>query len=324
MIPSSEFMPLAEESSQSGEIGEWMFRAVCKQCREWQENDTPLTRISVAFPSQQWIQKKMLDKVRKTISEFSIQPSRIEIEVKESDIMQNESTVMKTLGRLKDLGVCVSIVGFGTGYSSLNLLRHFPVHALKIDKSFIHDISNHSTLASALITAMVSLAHGLDMKVIAEGVETGEQLAILRKFECDEIQGYLFSPPIPPEEFEEFLARSLPESFVQRNDEPGVLPLRVVPPIELPMSQNQEVLRLALQRTREMHSISAREMEVFELIVDGASNKEISDRLFISEHTVKNHITHILQKLNVNDRLQAMAKVYQTCIEEGKSLRRSG
>jgi diguanylate cyclase (GGDEF)-like protein/PAS domain S-box-containing protein len=324
MIPSSEFMPLAEESSQSGEIGEWMFRTVCKQCREWQENDAPLTRISVAFPSQQWIQKSMLDKVRKTISEFGIQPSRIEIEVKESDIMQNESTVMKTLGSLKDLGVCVSIVGFGTGYSSLNLLRHFPVHALKIDKSFIHDISTHSTLASALITAMVSLAHGLDMKVIAEGVETGEQLAILRKFECDEIQGYLFSPPIPPEEFEEFLARSLPESIVQRNDEPGVLPLRVVPPIELPMSQNQEVLRLALQRTREMYSISAREMEVFELIVDGASNKEISDRLFISEHTVKNHITHILQKLNVNDRLQAMAKVYQTCIEEGKSLRRSG
>jgi diguanylate cyclase (GGDEF)-like protein/PAS domain S-box-containing protein len=324
VIPSSEFMPLAEESSQSGEFGEWMFHAVCRQCRLWQDASVPLSRISVAFPSQQWIQKNMLDKVRKTIAEFGIEPGRIELEVKESDIMQNESMVMKTLSKLRELGVSVSIVGFGTGYSSLNLLRHFPVHALKIDKSFIQDISNRSALATALITAMVSLAHGLEMKVIAEGVETGEQLAILRKFECDEIQGYLFSPPILPEEFEEFLTRSLPESIVQRDDEPGVLPLRVVAPIELPMSQNQEVLRLALQRTREMYSISAREMEVFELIVDGASNKEISDRLFISEHTVKNHITHILQKLNVNDRLQAMAKVYQTCIEEGRSLRRSG
>jgi DNA-binding CsgD family transcriptional regulator len=164
---------------------------------------------------------------------------------------------------------------------------------------------------------------------VAEGVETEEQLTVLRKYRCQEIQGYLFSPPVLPKDFEPFLIKNeqIFSSYAVQakpyiDGEDGVNTSMTIKALNdnSDISKNQEILHAALDRTKEIYSISAREMDVFNLLVNGLSNKEISEQLFISEHTVKNHITRIFQKLTVNDRLQAMAKIYQACIEEGKNI----
>jgi DNA-binding CsgD family transcriptional regulator len=202
------------------------------------------------------------------------------------------------------------------------------VDTVKIDKSFIQGISTNSSESKALISTIITLAHVLKMSVIGEGVETQEQLDVLKEYKCEEMQGYLFSPPILPTEFETLLLANTNQDnaedavFLNNEQVAAALPLSpkgIIPSTEI--NENKEILAKALDSIKVLYSISTREMDVFELIVKGLSNKEISDKLFISEHTVKNHITKILQKLNVHDRLQAMAKVYQTCLEEGENLR---
>lgn len=326
-IMPMEFIPLAEETGLIVKIGEWVVKTVCKQNKMWQEKGLAPIRIAVNFSAQQFLQKDLKETIINILNETGVSPEYLEIEITESVLMGNESTITKTLNELKQTGVHISIDDFGTGYSSLNYLRRFPVNTLKIDKSFIHDIHAKDSESTCLISTIISLAHSLKMSVVAEGVETEEQLNVLRKLNCEEIQGYLFSPPVPPNEFEAFLAESQ-SSSVQESSKVAFINLMnnktdstSVPEFEPGIDHNKEILMKALNHTKELYSISAREMDVFKLIVNGLSNKEISDQLFISEHTVKNHITRIFQKLTVNDRLQAMAKVYQTVIEEGKNLR---
>ena len=230
------------------------------------------------------------------------------------------------LNSLKNSGVYLSMDDFGMGYSSLNYLRQFPVDAIKIDRSFIQDLSHKTQESKAIVSAIVALAHGLKMSVIAEGIETEDQLNSLRELKCEEFQGYLFSPPVLPKEFEVFLLKSNPKEPSITIDDLGssvfkLQDTRALLMDEESFNKKHAIVESALNHMKELYSISTRELDVFKLIVNGLSNKEISDRLFISEHTVKNHITRIFQKLTVNDRLQAMAKVYQTCIEEGKNLR---
>lgn len=327
LLPA-EFISLAEETGQIVAIGEWVLKTALKQSKIWQEKGLNPIQIAVNFSAQQFLQKDLIHTIETIIREEEVDPHLLEIEITESVLMGNEATVNKALNKLRKLGIVISMDDFGTGYSSLSYLRRFPIDTIKIDKSFIRDLSSGSKESSLLISTIISLAQSLDMSVIAEGVETDDQLNILRKHNCSIIQGYLFSPPIPASEFESFLIESQHKANSRKNDNITFLEAKkpdknieavILPLSETPLEENKDIMDKALHYLKESCSLSTREMDVFELIVKGLNNKEISDSLFISEHTVKNHITRIFQKLTVNDRLQAMAKVYQTCMEHGKN-----
>lgn len=328
-ISPLEFIPIAEETGLIVEMGEWVLRTVCKQIKDWQNAGLDPVRVAVNFSAQQFLQKNLVENIKGILRETGVNSSMIEIEITESVIMGNENIISNTLKELKQIGIVISIDDFGTGYSSLNYLRKYPVNIIKIDKSFIQDLSNTYSDSRAITSTIISLAYSLNMSVIAEGVETEEQLNILREDNCHEIQGYLFSPPVRALEFERFLWNSNNDLFFNKNKKITYIDSMKNPPqnassnvslMEQSVDLNQEILHVALNHIKDLYLISVREMDVFRLLVDGLSNKEISERLFISEHTVKNHITRIFQKLTVNDRIQAMAKVYQACIEEGQKI----
>ncbi|MBM4764511.1 EAL domain-containing protein [Bacillus sp. B15-48] len=204
----AEFIPLAEETGQIVEIGEWVLQEACRQNRAWQQAGLSPIRMAVNFSSQQFLQKDLVETIAQILDETGNTADLLEIEITESIVFKNEVAMTQTLKKLRELGIYLSMDDFGTGYSSLNYLRHFPVHSLKIDKSFIQDLSNNSQESIAFIQAIISLAHSLRMSVVAEGVETTEQLNVLTDLHCEEIQGYLFSPPILANEFEEFLLKN--------------------------------------------------------------------------------------------------------------------
>lgn len=315
-LSPSEFIPLAEETGQIIEIGEWVLATVCNQLNEWKKNDFSPIRIAVNFSAQHFLQKDLVDKIQRILSEHNVNPSLLEIEITESVILGNETLISKTLHQLKDMGIQVSIDDFGTGYSSLSYLRRFPIHALKIDKTFIQEISSDSPKESVLTETIISLAHNLNMSVIAEGVETDKQMAVLQRLKCEEIQGYLLSPPLIREKFEAFLLGHDEIDFISEKrttSSPNQKNLSFETFNE-PETFQKEITG-TIQMTKEVFGLSSRELDVFELLLTGLTNKEISEKLFISEHTVKNHITRIFQKLNVTDRVQAIALVYQTSFE---------
>ncbi|MFP7299750.1 EAL domain-containing protein [Neobacillus niacini] len=329
MISPAEFIPLAEETGQIVEIGSWVLRQACEQSKAWKAAGFMPVPISVNFSAQQFLQKDLMENTKRILRETDVSPELIEVEITESMLLGNGEIITRTLNQLRKMGMKISIDDFGTGYSSLSYLNRLPLDTLKIDRTFIQEISE-SSKSKSLISAIISLAHGLNMKVVAEGVETEEQLKFLKLHQCQEAQGYLFSPPVLPKDFEGFLTHHQKETNLRK----GIIYLdnKVIRPkggektaaaaVNNPEGgPSQQILVAALERTKKIYSISSREMDVFKFLVNGLSNKEISDELFISEHTVKNHITRIFQKLAVSDRLQAMAKVYQACIEEGDHLR---
>ncbi|MGN8844509.1 EAL domain-containing protein [Niallia sp. HCP3S3_B10] len=326
IIMPSEFIPLAEEIGTIIEIGEWVFRSACEQIKLWEKKGIFPIRVAVNFSARQFLQKDLLTKMKDILMETDTNPNLIEIEITESVLLGNETNIGKLFHHFRKMGIHLTIDDFGTGYSSLNYLRRFPFQTIKIDKTFIQDLSNKNTEGIALIQSIISLAKALRMSVIAEGVETEEQLNLLKEFHCQEVQGYLFSPPIPSEKLEYLLTVNREKVLLKKGSllESELLWVQNKIPYTSPsllnesFDENQEILTATLNKTKELYSLSKREMDVFELIVQGLSNKEISDKLFISEHTVKNHITRIFQKLMVTDRLQAMAKVYNACMEEGK------
>ncbi|MCR2821280.1 EAL domain-containing protein [Lederbergia panacisoli] len=305
-----EFLPLAEETGFIVEIGEWVLKTVCEQINSWKRKGLPLKRIGINFPTQLLIQKNLLDSIRHILETTGIAPDLLEIELRESAILLDEAAISFRLDQLRKMGLHISIDQYGMGHLSLNDISRLPVGTLKLDKSLIQDISRESSPNRLLTSTIIRAAQNLNLNVIAEGVETEEQWNFLKQNECNEIQGNVFSPPISIEEFETLL-------FKQSN-QPKTLSRKMVP---IKQSQEerekQDILQDSLNRIKEQYSISSREMDVFELILNGLGNKEIAVKLFISEHTVKNHITRIFQKLKVNDRLQAMAMVYQLHIEDG-------
>jgi len=327
-ISPAEFIPLAEETGQISTIGNWVFKTVCLQLIHWQQSGYTPVRISVNFSAHQFLQKNMIHSIQQILTETNANPKFLEIEITESVLMGNEEIIINTLNQLKSMGFSISIDDFGTGYSSLSYLNRLPVDTLKIDRSFIKEVDNPLSNSGQVIATIISLAHSLNMTVVAEGVETEEQVNFLKRHKCQEAQGYLFSIPIPPNEFTAFLTSHDKHSFrkgLVYLEQKEIWTRNETKTMEISnkseLSNSQDVLMGALNHTQEMYSISSREMDVFRLLVNGLSNKEISDELFISEHTVKNHITKIFQKLDVSDRLQAMAKVYQACIEETGNLR---
>lgn len=200
-IPPSKFIPLAEESGLIMSIGEWVLKTACKQNKYWQQNGIEPFRIAVNLSARQFEQKDLVERIRQVLKETSLDARWLEIEITESVLMKNKTSTMNVLTQLKELEICITIDDFGTGYSSLSYLKQFTIDNLKIDRSFVEDITT-SLDNAAITTAVVTLAKNLQLTVIAEGVETEQQLTFLRSRHCDEAQGYLFSLPLPAEDIE--------------------------------------------------------------------------------------------------------------------------
>ncbi|MBW2466123.1 MAG: EAL domain-containing protein, partial [Deltaproteobacteria bacterium] len=203
MIPPGDFIPLAEETGLIVPIGEWVLRTACNQNKKWQNLGYPPVKVSVNMSGLQFNKENLAEKIHAVLKEIDISPEYLSIEITESVIMQDVKSTVTKLMQLHEMGVSLSIDDFGTGYSSLSYLKLFPIDNLKIDRSFVNNITSDST-DSAIAASVIQLAHSMNLKVVAEGVETEEQLEILRQQGCDYVQGFLFSKPLTAEEFAPF------------------------------------------------------------------------------------------------------------------------
>ncbi|CAH1218532.1 hypothetical protein PAECIP111893_04439 [Paenibacillus plantiphilus] len=199
-----EFISLAEETGLIIPLGEWVLRAACNQYKEWERQGMPPLRISVNISVVQFGRDEFVSLIRRILEETAMPPDMLELELTESMVMKSDEEVILKLRQLKELGVFLSIDDFGTGYSSFTYLKHFPIDALKIDRSFIQDVP-HGVRDTAITKTIIALGRRLGLKVVAEGVETKEQLAFLSSRKCDEVQGYLISKPLAVEEIEPLL-----------------------------------------------------------------------------------------------------------------------
>lgn len=204
LLPS-KFVPVAEEIGLISDIGEWALQTACRQAKAWHAAGFPCLRMAVNLSGRQFRQRNLLRTVERVLAETGLEPSRLELEITESMLMESGGQAVKTLSGLKELGVHLSVDDFGIGYSSLNCLKNFPLDRLKIDQSFIRDITTSASDA-AITEAIIALAGSLGMGVIAEGVEQREQMLLLLEKNCVEMQGFYFSPPLLAEEIPRFLA----------------------------------------------------------------------------------------------------------------------
>ena len=202
LIPPAQFIPIAEESGLITQIEKWMKRTVCQQLVMWRDLGQKLIPISVNISSNRFLQKEFASEIRELLQEFQLDGQWLEFEITENSIMRNEDTVQKTLRELKEMGVRIFIDDFGTGYSSFNYLKTFELDGVKIDRSFIQNIAQQPVNAS-ITSAMIKMAQHLQLEVIAEGVETEDELAHLHDEGCYMIQGFYYSKPQPIEQFEQ-------------------------------------------------------------------------------------------------------------------------
>ncbi|MNQ29153.1 Phytochrome-like protein cph2 [compost metagenome] len=214
LVYPSEFISVAEDSGLIVPLSKWVLAEACRQTRLWQAAGLPAIRMSVNTSAIDFRQRDFVEGIEQILEQTGMPPCLLELEITEGVLMQNVETTMTALNRLKTLGVRLAIDDFGTGYSSLSYLRRFPIDVLKIDQSFIHGLSN-DTNDAALVSAIISLGRSLDLNVIAEGVETEEQLAFLKAHQCEEGQGYYFSKALPADAF----ARLLAVGWAEQRDE---------------------------------------------------------------------------------------------------------
>ncbi|OEH85613.1 hypothetical protein BHU72_02095 [Desulfuribacillus stibiiarsenatis] len=206
LITPAEFIPVAEETGMIIAIGEWVMKEACKQTKKWHDMGYKPIKISVNLSPKQFQQEKLVESVAQILASTGLEANYLVLEITESISMYNIEFVIRTLEELNKLGIQVSIDDFGTGYSSLLYLKKFPIQSLKIDRSFINDITRDADDA-AIALAVIAMAHSLDLKVIAEGVETEEQLQYLKQNSCDNFQGYLMGKPVPANQFEQFFLK---------------------------------------------------------------------------------------------------------------------
>jgi diguanylate cyclase (GGDEF)-like protein len=211
------FIPLAEECGLIGAIGGWVIREACRQTRAWQNAGMPSLRVSVNVSASQFRDGGLVDSIRRALDDAVLQPRYLEVELTETAVMSDPETSIDILEQLSAMGVQVSVDDFGTGYSSMSYLRRFPIDKLKIDRVFIDEIVSRAEDAS-IVRAIVSLAHSLGLKVVAEGVETPAQLDFLKTAGCDEYQGFYFSRPLPAVDFERLLRESQTHDMLSEED----------------------------------------------------------------------------------------------------------
>ncbi|MDX1505190.1 MAG: bifunctional diguanylate cyclase/phosphodiesterase, partial [Spongiibacter sp.] len=200
VVAPGEFIPIAEESALIERLGRWVLRAGCWQLQEWQNDGIYLDHLAINVCARQFHCGDIVQDVRDALDYFGVDPSRIILEITESLIVENVIDTISKMNELKTLGVRISLDDFGTGYSSLRYLKQLPIHQLKIDQSFVRDVaSDESDLV--IVETILSMAHHLRLEVVAEGVETEEQLALLQARNCEYFQGYYFCRPVPSAQF---------------------------------------------------------------------------------------------------------------------------
>ncbi len=204
MISPADFIPLAEETGFIVPLGEWVIRRACEQNKQWQDAGFTPIRIAVNVSAVQFQRSKMDEIVERILIETGLEPQWLEIEITEGTLMVQDEFTIRSITRLKELGVIIALDDFGTGYSSMQYLKQFRLHSLKVDRSFIQDLHEHHDRA-AITEAITQLAHGLGMSVVAEGVEKDEELEFVKSIGADEIQGYYISRPLTKEDFESYL-----------------------------------------------------------------------------------------------------------------------
>jgi diguanylate cyclase len=217
VVSPVDFIPLAEECGLIGAIGGWVIREACRQARAWQIDGVPSLRVSVNLSASQFRDSGLVDSIRGALDDAGLPARYLEVELTESAVMSDPEQSIAILEQLSAMGVLVSVDDFGTGYSSMSYLRRFPIDKLKIDRVFINEIVSRPEDAS-IVRAIVSLAHSLHLKVVAEGVETPAQLEFLKTANCDEYQGYHFSRPLPAAEFERLIRESHSNDVLTEED----------------------------------------------------------------------------------------------------------
>lgn len=210
LISPNDFIPLAEKIGFINDIGKWVKKTACAQNKAWQDANLPAIPVSINLSASRFMETDLVNSTRETLEQTKLEARYLEIEITETSIMRNEEIVFSQLDALKKLGIKIALDDFGTGYSSLSHLHHFngKIDILKIDRSFIKDLSNTKQEDANFIVHMIlQLSNHLNMDVIAEGVETMEQLKVLQKYNCNTVQGYLFSKPVPANQFAELLKK---------------------------------------------------------------------------------------------------------------------
>jgi EAL domain-containing protein (putative c-di-GMP-specific phosphodiesterase class I) len=198
-----EFIQLAEETGLVEPTGDWVLREACGQYRAWQDEGIALPRLAINVSPRQFRQKGFVDRVATIVRDAGIAPDRIELEITESLLIDSSSGVAAMLDELQSLGVKLSLDDFGTGYSSLAYLKRFKIEAVKIDRAFVTELAGDEG-SGAIAAAIIALSHALEKRVVAEGVETEKQAAILARLGCDDIQGYYISRPLSARNFGQF------------------------------------------------------------------------------------------------------------------------
>jgi len=205
IVPPATFIGIAEETRMIVPIGEWVLREACRQAKAWQQCEYPALRISVNLSPRQFQQSDLREVVQQALEDSGLAAESLELEITEGTAMFQTDRTIATLNELRELGVRIALDDFGTGHSALSYLRQFPIDRVKIDREFIQEIDT-SRSNRAIVSAIVAMAHGLDLSVTAEGVETEAQVSFLEEQGCEEVQGYLFGrpssassmPPPPP------------------------------------------------------------------------------------------------------------------------------
>jgi EAL domain-containing protein (putative c-di-GMP-specific phosphodiesterase class I) len=204
LLLPAEFIPIADDCGLLDAIGEWVLGEACRQGRIWQERGPRALRVAVNLAPSQFRLVDLVGQIRRALDDSGLDPALLEIELTETAVMSDAEESVHILEAISRMGVLVSVDDFGTGYSSMSYLRRFPIDKLKIDRCFVEQMTARPEDAS-IVRAIISLAHSLRLKVIAEGVETPEQLQLLAKLGCDQYQGFYFSPALVPAKFEELV-----------------------------------------------------------------------------------------------------------------------